>query len=107
MHPELSEIEFSAVLEALRDPLRLGIVAALAEHDDVACGQFDLPVAKSAASRHFRILREAGVIWQRDDGTRRLNSLRREDLSARLPGLLDLAITEGAGVRIRVLARTA
>jgi len=41
------------------------------------------------------VLREAGVIRQRDEGTRRLNSLRRDDLDARFPGLLDLAIPQG------------
>jgi hypothetical protein len=31
---------------------------------------------------------EAGVIHQREEGTSRLNGLRREDLEARFPGLL-------------------
>jgi hypothetical protein len=33
-------------------------------------------------------LREAGVIHQRQEGTTRLNTLGREDLEARFPGLL-------------------
>lgn len=105
MHPDRDEMDFLAVLDALRDPLRLGVVSALAEQDGIACVQFDLPVAKSAASRHFRVLREAGVIRQQDDGTRRLNSLRREDLDARFPGLLDLVIAESARVKVRILDR--
>jgi hypothetical protein len=28
---------------------------------------------------HFKVLREAGLIRQRDEGTRRLNRLRRDD----------------------------
>jgi hypothetical protein len=44
------------------------------------------------------VLREAGVIRQRDEGTRRLNSLRRDDLDARFPGLLDLAVAHGRDV---------
>jgi hypothetical protein len=36
------------------------------------------------------VLREAGLIRQHDEGTRRLNRLRRDDLDARFPGLLDL-----------------
>jgi hypothetical protein len=43
-------------------------------------------------------MREAGVIQQRDEGTRRLNRLRREELDDRFPGLLDLAIPEGRDV---------
>jgi hypothetical protein len=35
------------------------------------------------------VLREAGVVRQRSEGTARLNTLRREDLDARFPGLLD------------------
>lgn len=34
-----------------------------------------------------------------DEGTRRLNSLRRDDLDARFPGLLDLAIAQGRAVK--------
>jgi DNA-binding transcriptional ArsR family regulator len=45
-------------------------------------------VAKSTASHHFRVLREAGVIHQRAVGRERLTGLRRDDLEARFPGLL-------------------
>jgi hypothetical protein len=38
------------------------------------------------------------VIRQRDQGTRRLNRLRRNDLDSRFPGLLDLAIAHGREV---------
>jgi len=40
-------------------------------------------------SHHFKVLRLAGVILQRNEGTSCYNSLRREDLDARFPGLLD------------------
>lgn len=86
-----------AVMTALSDPVRLGIVVALDARSEVACGCFDLPVGKSTGSRHFRVLREAGVIRQRDEGTRRINSLRREELDRRFPGLLDLVLREAAG----------
>ena len=46
-------------------------------------------MTKSTCTHHFKVLREAGVISQRQRGTARLNSLRREDLDARFPGLLD------------------
>jgi len=89
-HPLRSEIELPAVLHALSDPVRLRIVAALARSDaERSCGSFDVPVTKSTCTHHFKILREAGVIRQRQEGTARLNALRREDLDARFPGLLD------------------
>jgi DNA-binding transcriptional ArsR family regulator len=83
-------MELGAVLHALSDPVRLKIVAALASRPD-ACptGVIDVPVTKSTCTHHFRVLREAGVIHQQPKGTARLNMLRREDLNARFPGLLD------------------
>ena len=88
--PARSELELAAVLHALSDPVRLRIVAALAiAGEEPSCGSFDLPVTKSTCTHHFKVLREAGVIQQRQRGTARLNALRREDLDARFPGLLD------------------
>src|SRR5512132_4278817 len=92
-HPEVDETELAAVLHALSDPVRLRIVAALAEPEaEQTCGGFELPVTKSTCTHHFKVLREAGVIRQRQDGTARLNSLRRDDLEARFPGLLDTVL---------------
>jgi DNA-binding transcriptional ArsR family regulator len=88
-HPRRAEIELGAVLHALSDPVRLKMVAALAASDTApTCGSFDVPVSKSTCTHHFKVLRDAGVIRQQPDGTARLNTLRREDLEARFPGLL-------------------
>jgi DNA-binding transcriptional ArsR family regulator len=95
-HPELDEIELSAVLHALSDPVRLRIVAGLARADDLSCGSFELPVTKSTCTHHFKVLREAGIIRQRHAGTARLNTLRRDELDARFPGLL-ATILDAAG----------
>lgn len=97
-HPQREALTFTAVSAALSDPVRLAIVAtlgALGPGSELPCTTFALPVSKSTQSAHFKVLREAGVIRQRDEGTRRLNSLRRADLDARFPGLLDLAIAQG------------
>jgi DNA-binding transcriptional ArsR family regulator len=93
-HPALEELELGAVLHALSDPVRLRIVAKLAHSDgsDHTCGSFALPVTKSTCTHHFKVLREAGVIQQRPQGTTRLNRLRRADLDARFPGLLDCVL---------------
>jgi hypothetical protein len=45
------------------------------------------------------VLREAGVIRQRLQGTTRLNSLRREDLDKRFPGLLDSVLRASGSAR--------
>jgi DNA-binding transcriptional ArsR family regulator len=88
-HPKRTDIELGAVLHALSDPVRLQIVAALASTDgEATCGSFKVSVTKSTCTHHFKVLREAGVINQRQEGTARLNTLRRDDLDARFPGLL-------------------
>jgi DNA-binding transcriptional ArsR family regulator len=92
-HPSAEELELGAVLHALSDPVRLRIVAKLAHSEgDHTCGSFALPVTKSTCTHHFKVLREAGVIQQRAQGTTRLNRLRRADLEARFPGLLDCVL---------------
>jgi DNA-binding transcriptional ArsR family regulator len=92
-HPSADELQLTAVLHALSDPQRLRIVRALAEDPEPRpCGGFDLEISKSTKTHHFRVLREAGVITTREEGTARLNSLRRDDLEARFPGLLDAVL---------------
>jgi DNA-binding transcriptional ArsR family regulator len=88
--PARDELRLVDVLQALADPVRLQLVRLLDETDGaVACGQIPLPVSKPTASHHLKVLREAGIAWAREEGTRRYYSLRREDLEARFPGLLD------------------
>jgi DNA-binding transcriptional ArsR family regulator len=98
-HPRREALELAAVLQALSDPHRLQIVRRLAASDELCpCGSFELDLSKSTLTHHFRVLREAGVIHQQPLGTSKLNSLRREDLDVRFPGLLDavLAATPAA-----------
>ena len=93
--PRREDMRMEAVFHALSDPVRLQIVRVLADQEGPrACGTFGLPVSKSTASHHFRVLREAGVIRQRDEGRHRMTELRRDDLEARFPGLLG---TVGSG----------
>ncbi len=87
--PTREEIQIDAVLHALADPVRLQIVRALAAAPGgVACGEVALSVGKSTRTHHLRTLREAGVISTRAEGTRRVSTLRREDMDTLYPGLL-------------------
>jgi DNA-binding transcriptional ArsR family regulator len=95
-HPGRDDIDLAAVLHALSDPVRLEIVAGLATGEERNCGSFDVSVTKSTCTHHFRVLREAGLIRQRQQGTMRLNSLRRDDLEARFPGLLGTILKAAA-----------
>ena len=95
-HPARDDLDLASVLHALSDPVRLEIVAGLADGAERACGSFDVGVTKSTCTHHFRVLREAGLIRQRQQGTMRLNSLRRDDLEARFPGLLGTILKAAA-----------
>jgi DNA-binding transcriptional ArsR family regulator len=89
LHPDIDQINLANVLFALSDPTRLQIVKAIAEHDNVNCCDIEIEVSKSTASRHFRVLREAGVIRMEPRGVVSINSLRRQELDQLFPGLLD------------------
>jgi DNA-binding transcriptional ArsR family regulator len=107
-HPAAEEIELSSVLHALSDPQRIQIVRLLAAHDvPVPCGSLSLDVTKSTATHHFRVLREAGVIHQVPSGTSKLTTLRRSDLEARLPGLLDVVLAASPVSAAPALRRSA
>ena len=98
--PAVEDIDLASVMHALADPSRLRTVSALAETAELCCSALsELPglpgLGKSTRSHHLRVLREAGVIRARYDGQRKLVALRREDLDARFPGLLD-AVLAGA-----------
>jgi len=94
-HPAATDVELTAVLHALSDPVRLQIVRTLAVEDcgSLRCGAISLPVTKSTSTHHFRVLRESGVIEQRAEGTALVNRLRRDELDARFPGLLDSVLS--------------
>ena len=88
--PARDELRVADVLHALSDPVRLQMVEMLDEAEGaLACSDLGLPVSKSTGSHHFKVLREAGIVRCRVEGTRRYYTLRRDDLEARFPGLLD------------------
>jgi DNA-binding transcriptional ArsR family regulator len=101
-HPAREQIELSSVLEALSDPTRLAIVLDLADLEDeweAQCGTFTHLGSKTNLTYHFAKLRAAGVTHARVEGTARFISLRRDDLEARFPGLLDTVIKAGRSDR--------
>ncbi|MFD7997814.1 ArsR/SmtB family transcription factor [Streptomyces mirabilis] len=100
VHTPPGDVPLEAALLALADPVRQTLVRELAGAADWerACGSFDVPVTKATLSRHFAVLREAGLLEQRDAGPKRLNRLRRTEFDERFPGLLDLVLrTEDTG----------
>lgn len=91
-HPNQNDISLAGVLYALGDPVRLEIVKRLAEKGELPCAALDCDVPKSTMSHHLRVLREAGVLRCRKEGTQHINSLRRADLDALFPDLLDVIL---------------
>lgn len=98
VHPALEDVDLGTVLAALADPMRRRVVLELAEAPDMErlCASFALPVAKSTRTHHWRVLREAGLVHQRDAGNGLYLRLRGEELQRRFPGLLEtIATLEG------------
>jgi DNA-binding transcriptional ArsR family regulator len=90
--PAEGDIDLFEVMAALTDPVRRKIVRYIAAEPGRACSSSDFGVTKSALTRHWRVLRESGIIRQEVDGTRHRNWIRREELDRRFPGLLDLVL---------------
>jgi DNA-binding transcriptional ArsR family regulator len=91
VHPARDDITLAGVLAALADPMRLRIVKSLLEQRDcMSCAEAaPCPgMAKSSLSRHFRILREAGLIQTTKRGVEHRNVVREADINARFPKLL-------------------
>lgn len=91
----MDELSLVAVMGALSDPIRVGLVRVLSDGEERGWGELRAPVAKSTLSHHLRVLRDAGVTRTRQDGTRCFVALRSGDLNRRFPGLLD-AVLEAA-----------
>ena len=98
-HPNLNDVPLASVLHALSDPTRLAIVQRL--NDDLhgkgggmACNcaaPEELP--RATMSNHFTVLRSVGLIESRKHGTMVISRLRRAEVDARFPGLLDAVLS--------------
>ncbi|NYH53974.1 MULTISPECIES: ArsR/SmtB family transcription factor [Nocardiopsis] len=104
-HPDLHEVELVTVLAALAEPTRLRIVRMLAALEgERAWKDIDLPIAQSTLSHHLKILRNAGLVQNRTEGTRCFISLRDEELEGRFPGLLESVLSCGDPVPLQTAA---
>jgi len=97
-HPAAADITVEGILHALSDPVRVHIFADIAKAEcPRACSAFldvsERNVPKSTLSQHFKVLREAGLIWSERHGVELRNSPRHADLHERF-GKLITAIIE-------------
>jgi len=90
--PHESDFDLFVVMSAFADPTRRALVEYIAADPGTSCSTYDFGVTKSALTRHWRVLREAGIIRQEAEGNRHRNWLRTEELDRRFPGLLDLVL---------------
>lgn len=97
-HPPPEAFELTRMLHALSDPVRLEVVRSLAANGEQTCAALDGDRPKSTMSHHFRVLRDSGLVETRGERTAHINRLRREEIEARFPGLLDAVLRpEGVG----------
>ena len=96
--PAREELRLTDVMRALSDPIRVQLLAELADGEEHRCTSLNegIDVHKSTMSHHYRTLRECGLTTTRQSGRERFVYLRRDDLDARFPGLLD-ALLAAAG----------
>jgi DNA-binding transcriptional ArsR family regulator len=89
--PDLASVELVDVLRALADPIRLHILQVLADGapHPKSMTEWGFDVQKSTMSHHFKTLREAGVTETLVVGRNHEIRLRRAELDARFPGLVD------------------
>ncbi|HEX5198684.1 MAG TPA: metalloregulator ArsR/SmtB family transcription factor [Actinoplanes sp.] len=72
----------TAMLTALGDPTRQAIFERLTD-GPLAVGQLAdvLPVSRPAVSQHLKVLKDVGLVTDRQDGTRRLYSVDPDGLA--------------------------
>ena len=74
--------DLRAVFAALSDETRFDIVERLMKVGELPAGDLvsDAAISGPAISRHLKVLREAGLVGQRAEGTKRFYSVRPEAL---------------------------
>jgi DNA-binding transcriptional ArsR family regulator len=70
-------------LEALADPTRRAIFERLGHRGPAAVGELaaELPVSRPAVSQHLRVLKNAGLVRDRAQGTRRVYRVEPEGIA--------------------------
>lgn len=72
------------VLDALGDPTRRALLERLRDHGPTSAGELaeGFAVSRPAVSQHLGVLRDAGLVRVRAEGTRRVYSLDPTGLAA-------------------------
>lgn len=99
----VSARDASEALDALGDANRRAIVQILSAGGHSVQEIADqLPISRPAVSRHLRLLKGAGLVNDRPDGTRHIYQLRGEGVDAIRAYFAD--VWENAATRFRIVA---
>lgn len=98
-HPSVADMTVEGILYALSDPVRAKILADIARAEcPQSCSMFlqmqDVTLPKSTLSKHFSILREAGLIRSVRKGVELQNTSRCSEIKERF-GPMVTEILEG------------
>ena len=81
--PAGREVEVARAFKALADPTRVAIVNRLGAHEVCVCDlTSDFDLSQPTISHHLKVLREAGIIDARHEGTRAYYRLVPEAIGA-------------------------
>ena len=77
-----TEAELAHYLRALAHPARVRLFRSILERRESLCGDLagEVPLAQSTVSEHLRVLREAGLVECRVEGSRRFYGVSTDAL---------------------------
>jgi DNA-binding transcriptional ArsR family regulator len=89
-HPGVKDLSIDGILYALSDPIRRSIVAKLMNCEEMSCSKSCAEgMSPSTISFHHKTLRENGLIHSEKKGVSVINTLRKDEIDKKFPGLLD------------------
>ena len=93
IHPHIEDVTVEAILHAFSDPVRVQIFMDLAKAECAKnCSTYlnvnTAPLAKSTLSQHFKVLREAGLIYSERKGVELHNRTRCAELKPRFGDMI-------------------
>ncbi|MEM9277711.1 MAG: metalloregulator ArsR/SmtB family transcription factor [Pseudomonadota bacterium] len=96
LKPETSHIRTAEMLKAIGHPVRLKIVRELAERNASCCGEMCdcFTLSQSTISQHLSVLKDAGIVSVKRQGTKSSFSIRQDALQAlqsELNALIEMA----------------
>ncbi|WP_410608281.1 ArsR/SmtB family transcription factor [Amycolatopsis sp. lyj-109] len=99
--PSIDSFDLTVILGALAEPGRRALMTELYRSPEpVDCAIIvetaGLGLSSPTISHHYRVLREAGLISTVAEGRKRIVNVRRDDMEARFPGLLNAVLGDEA-----------